>query len=67
MKEETHNKNLYLLNLGQVSDILGLSRNATYNLINSRKIKSVKIGSRRLFTNRAVQEYITSLAEDYGT
>ena len=58
---------LRLLNVKQVSEILGLSHNGTYDLINSKKIKSVKIGSRRLFTTGAVRAYIESLEETYET
>ena len=67
MEESINNTDLRLINLDQVSGILGLSRNATYNLINTRKIKSVKIGARRLFTTQAVQNYIKSLEESYET
>ena len=54
-----------LLNVRQVSKILGLSYNGTYKLINSREIRSVKIGTRRLFTPRAVNNYIKSLEDSY--
>ena len=52
-----------LLNVEQVADILGINRVTVYKLINTNKIKSVRVNSRRLFTNRAVQKYITSLEE----
>ncbi len=65
-KEETEfPTDMRLLNIRQVSNILGLSYNGTYNLINTRRIKSVTIGTRRLFTIKAVQEYIQSLEESY--
>ena len=67
MEEGMQNTDLRLISLDQVSSILGLSRNATYNLINTRRIKSVKIGARRLFTTAAVQQYIKSLEESYET
>ena len=55
-----------LLNIKQVSDILNLSYNGTYKLINSGQIKSVKIGTRRLFTRKTIKEYIASLEEAYA-
>ena len=59
--------NIRLIGLRQVSDILGLSHNATYKLVMTRQIKSVKIGARRLFTVQAVHDYIKSLEEKYET
>ena len=54
-----------LLNIKQVSKILGLSYNGTYKLINSCQIKSVKIGTRRLFTPKAIKDYINCLEDTY--
>ncbi len=59
-------EDIQLLNVRQVSKLLGLSYNGMYDLINANKIKSVKIGARRLFTVKAVRKYIASLEEIYG-
>jgi len=58
-------EDIRLLSVKQVSEILGLSHNGTYDLINSKKLKSVKIGARRLFTTGAVREYIEDLEKTY--
>jgi len=65
IEEQRVAEELRLLSVKQVSEILGLSHNGTYDLINTKKIKSVKIGARRLFTTGAVKEYIEDLEKAY--
>ena len=65
--DEEDRTDLRLLNVEQVVEMLGIGHSNFYKLIRTNKIKSVKIGSRRFFTNRAVREYIASLEEKYET
>ena len=43
----------------ELVQLLGLGRNTVYALLRSGRIRSVKIGSRYLVTQEALQEFLT--------
>ena len=51
-----------LLSIKQAVYELGISRTAVYELIAARKIKTVKIGRRRLIPSQAIEDFIAGLA-----
>ncbi len=51
-----------LLSIKQAVHDLGISRTALYELIAAGKIKSVKIGRRRLIPSQAIDDFIAGLA-----
>ncbi len=55
-----------LLNIDQVCKYLGIKQFSVYKLINQKRLKSVKIGTRRLISHNALQRFITELEEEYG-
>ena len=59
--------NTKLLNIDQVCEKLGIKQFSVYKLINQRRLKSVKIGARRLVSYNALQKFIAELEEEYGT
>jgi excisionase family DNA binding protein len=52
-----------LLAIKQVIYELGISRTALYELINAGKLKTVKIGRRRLVPIEAIEELIAGLGQ----
>ena len=56
---ETENKKL--LSIEQVCEQLNLSRWSVYRLIQQNRLKTVKIGKRRLVSERAVSAFIENL------
>jgi excisionase family DNA binding protein len=50
-----------LLSIKQAVYELGISRTAVYELITDRKIKTVKIGRRRLIPSDAIEDFIAGL------
>ena len=50
-----------LLGLDQVKDYLGIGHGHLYKLINSNKLRTVKIGSRRLVSMRTLREFVAQL------
>ena len=54
-----------LLSIEQVCRQLGIGQFSVYKLINQRRLKSVKIGARRLVSYNALQKFIADL-EEYG-
>lgn len=57
-----------LLNIDQVCRYLNLGRWKVYELIHEQKLKTVKIGARRLVSARALAEFIEALERgDDGT
>jgi excisionase family DNA binding protein len=50
-----------LLSIKQAVYQLGISRTAVYELIAARKIKTVKIGRRRLIPSEAIEDFIAGL------
>ena len=55
-----------LLAIKQVIHELGISRTALYQLINDGKLRTVKIGRRRLVPAEAVDELVAGLADQRG-
>jgi excisionase family DNA binding protein len=53
-----------LLTVPEAADRLRVSKWMLYNLIRSRRLRSVKIGDRRLVPVVALQEFLISLQED---
>jgi excisionase family DNA binding protein len=51
-----------LLSIKQAVCELGISRTAVYELIAVGKIKTVKIGRRRLISSEAIEDFIAGLA-----
>lgn len=47
----------------QAAALLGVGRTYLYGLISERKIKTVRLGRRRLIPGLALQEYMTELAK----
>ena len=58
--------NIQLLNIDQVCATLNMGRVKVYELINRGRIKSIKIGARRLVSVRALHNFIDQLEEGYG-
>ena len=52
-----------LLSIKQVIHELGIGRTNTYELIASKKLKTVKIGRRRFVTIDALDEFIAGLSD----
>jgi len=55
-----------LLAIKQVIHELGISRTALYQLINDGKLRTVKIGRRRLVPAEAIDELVSGLADQQG-
>ena len=56
-----------LLAIKQVIHELGISRTALYQLINDGKLRTVKIGRRRLVPAEAIDELVAGLADQRGS
>lgn len=56
--------NPLLLTISQVADLLNLGRTKTYELVMSNRIKSVKLGRRRLVPRHNVENYVAELCEE---
>ena len=52
-----------LLNIDQVCAVLNMGRVKVYELINRKRLKSIKIGARRLVSTRALNDFIDRLEE----
>jgi len=50
-----------LLNLDEACRFLRIGRCSLYQLINANKLRTVKIGGRRLVSINALKEYVSSL------
>lgn len=59
-----HTGNPLLLTISQVADLLNLGRTKTYELVMSNRIKSVKLGRRRLVPRHNVDSYVAELCEE---
>ena len=55
---------LKLVSIDEACEYLGLGRWSVYKLINQNKLKSVKIGKRRLVPVSAIRAFIKSLEEE---
>ena len=67
LKREENMSDIQLLNIDQVCEILNIGRVKAYELINRKKLKSIKIDARRLVSVRALNEFIVQLEEKHGT
>ena len=56
--------NPLLLTISQVASLLNLGRTTTYELIMSNRIKSVKLGRRRLIPRESVDKYVAELSDE---
>jgi excisionase family DNA binding protein len=56
--------NLKLLSIDQACEYLGLGRWSVYNLINQNRLKSIRIGKRRLVSMNAIQAFISRLEKE---
>jgi excisionase family DNA binding protein len=54
-------RKLYTVN--EAAQLTGLSRASIYNRLSAGDIRSVKVGSRRLFPDTAIDEFIERLEE----
>lgn len=50
-----------LYQVSQAAEILGVGRTVTYHLMNTGRLKSVKIGARRLVPREAIDEFVAEL------
>ena len=57
---------LKLISIDEACEYLGLGRWSVYKLINQNKLKSVKIGKRRLVPMSAIRAFIKSLEAEGG-
>ena len=55
------NDNVKLMSIDEACRQLGLGRCSIYKLINQNRLKTVKIGSRRLVSQNAIQAFIANL------
>ena len=53
-----------LLTIGQVAELLNHGRTKTIELLMSNRIKSVKLGRRRLIPRESVEKFVTDLSVD---
>jgi len=53
-----------LLTINQVAALLNIGRTKTYEIIRSNKMKSIKVGSRRLVPRDAVERYVAEVSND---
>ena len=49
-----------VLSIRQVSQVLNLGRDATYNLVRAGKIHSIRVGHQYRVPKAAVQEYLSA-------
>lgn len=59
-----HFGNPLLLTINQVAGLLNLGRTKTYEIVRSGKIRSFKVGSRRLIRREDVEQYVAELDEE---
>jgi len=64
--QEEYMMNIRLLNIDQVCEALNMCRVKVYELINRKRLKSVKIGARRLVSARALNDFINQLEDSHG-
>lgn len=53
-----------LLTVETATRLLNIGKSTTYDLIRAGRLRSVKIGRRRLVPREAIREMITALSED---
>ena len=60
------NEHLKLLSINQACERLNLGRWSIYKLINQNRLKTVKLGRRRLVTMSAIRAFIENLEAEGG-
>ena len=55
-----------LLGVDEVCDLTGLGRSTIYGEVNSARLRSIKVGTRRLIPLSALDEWISEKAEEAG-
>jgi excisionase family DNA binding protein len=55
--------NPYLHDIPAVQQLLGLGRCTIFDLIKTGRLRSVKVGARRLVSEAAIADFVTSLEE----
>lgn len=60
MEQNNHN-DIRLISIREACKRLGIGNWAIYQQINKRKLKTVKIGGRRLVSIKSLNEFITAL------
>lgn len=58
--------NLKLYTVSETMQLLNMSRQTYYNEINSGRLKSVKVGTRRFNTAAQIKAYIDMLEKEQG-
>lgn len=53
-----------LINVTEAQRTLGVSRNTLYRMMDAGTIRSVRIGSRRMFVAASLREYVENLANE---
>jgi excisionase family DNA binding protein len=53
-----------LLSVEQAAQLLGIGRSTAYELVRARKLRSLKIGTRRLVPREAIDEVIAALGKE---
>ena len=59
----TNDTDIRLISIPEACKMLGIGHWSIYQQISQKKLKTVKIGKRRLVSTRAINEYITSLEQ----
>ena len=55
-----------LLSISQTCHLLGVGRSSLYQMMASGRVRSVKIGRRRLVPREAIDEFVANLPTDFG-
>ena len=53
-----------LLTINQVAAMLNIGRTKTYEIVRSNRMKSIKVGRRRLVPREAVEKYVADISMD---
>lgn len=59
-----HNEFGEILSVKEIEDYLGLGHSTVSNLIISKKLKSFKVGNRRLIRRSAIEKFINQAEEE---
>lgn len=65
-EEVRQNLGARLLNIEEASNYLNIGRSTMYSLLNTKKIKAIKIGKRTLIDIMSLNEFINSRQEYEG-
>jgi excisionase family DNA binding protein len=61
--EADANSDCQLYSINEAAQRLGLGRTGIYSLIAERKLKTVRIGRRRLVARKALEEFVAGLTD----